>query len=334
MLNSVNNLPLVSIVMPAYNAGAFICETIQSVLAQTYTNWELIIVNDASSDDTEAIVRQFTDSRIYYIASERLGSPSKVRNKALQLSKGDFITFLDADDTYYPDALMTLYKALEAKPKWNAVHGYYEEMDGSSIKIEDGGSIRRSALQHEGKAFTAKDLVLFRQFCMLSAMMMRRSAFESIGLFDETLCGPEDVQFFMKLRLLDFNGLGSIDANIYRYRIYGSSLTRSADRYMEVLKSGLRLREWLFTEAGLPYSVNTYKAQSYARAYFYIARQMLQGGHAASARQVLNMAWQDPHVSASAWCKKLLPLSLRSFLPRNLNNWMASSKRQLKVFSS
>lgn len=96
---------LVSIIMPSYNTAKFIPETIQSVLAQTYTNWELIIVDDCSADDTDAVVAGFPDPRIRYLKNERNSGAAVSRNYALREAKGRWIAFLDSDDLWEPEKL-------------------------------------------------------------------------------------------------------------------------------------------------------------------------------------------------------------------------------------
>ena len=97
--------PLVSIVMPAHNAAEFIDDAIHSVLGQTYENWELLIVDDASDDNTLEVVKQFGDERIRVISCKRNGGAVKARNRGVRVSRGKFLCFLDADDLWQPDKL-------------------------------------------------------------------------------------------------------------------------------------------------------------------------------------------------------------------------------------
>ena len=97
---------LVSIIMPSYNTAQFIKQSIQSVLAQTHTNWELIIVDDCSMDNTDEIVGEyFADERIRYLKNEKNGGAAVSRNYALREAKGKWITFLDSDDLWHPQKL-------------------------------------------------------------------------------------------------------------------------------------------------------------------------------------------------------------------------------------
>jgi glycosyltransferase involved in cell wall biosynthesis len=97
---------LVSIIMPSYNTGRFIAETIDSVLAQSYENWELIIVDDCSTDDTQQVVAPYlSDQRIRFIKNEKNSGAAVSRNRALREAKGKWVAFLDSDDLWNPSKL-------------------------------------------------------------------------------------------------------------------------------------------------------------------------------------------------------------------------------------
>lgn len=99
--------PLVSVIMPAYNADRFIAEAIRSVMAQTYTNWELLIIDDCSKDDTCLIAQKFAeaDPRITLIKNEKNQGVARTRNRGFDLCKGDFVALLDSDDIWHADKL-------------------------------------------------------------------------------------------------------------------------------------------------------------------------------------------------------------------------------------
>lgn len=96
---------LVSIIMPSWNTERFISETIQSVINQTYKNWELIIVDDCSTDNTDAVVASFKDDRIKYLHNDKNSGAALTRNKAMREARGEWIAFLDSDDLWTPDKL-------------------------------------------------------------------------------------------------------------------------------------------------------------------------------------------------------------------------------------
>ena len=122
---------LVSIIMPSYNTAPYIKETVRSVLCQTYTNWELIIVDDCSTDNTDEVVTEIKDERIRYIKNEKNRGAAISRNRALREAQGKWIAFLDSDDVWCPEKL----ERQIAFMKENGYHfSYtaYEEMDEAS----------------------------------------------------------------------------------------------------------------------------------------------------------------------------------------------------------
>ena len=124
---------MVSIIMPSYNTASYIKESIQSVLNQTYTNWELIIVDDCSTDETEEVLATITDSRIKYFKNKENSGAAISRNKALREARGQWIAFLDSDDLWLPNKL-------EKQINFMKNNGYkfsytnYEEIDMASNK--------------------------------------------------------------------------------------------------------------------------------------------------------------------------------------------------------
>jgi glycosyltransferase involved in cell wall biosynthesis len=96
--------PLVSIITPSYNSANYIAETIQSVQNQTYTNWEMIIVDDCSSDNTEQVIHEIqqTDSRIHFFKLDQNSGSGVARNKGIESASGDYMTFIDSDDIWFP----------------------------------------------------------------------------------------------------------------------------------------------------------------------------------------------------------------------------------------
>lgn len=127
---------LVSIIMSSYNTGRFISETIESVLAQSYSNWELIIVDDCSKDNTDDVVSQYlADSRIRYIKNEINHGAAVSRNRALREAKGKWIAFLDSDDLWLPNKLEHQIEFME-KNGYSFSYTKYSEMDEQSNPLK------------------------------------------------------------------------------------------------------------------------------------------------------------------------------------------------------
>jgi len=125
---------LVSIIMPSYNTGRFIAETINSVLAQTYTNWELFVVDDASTDNTDEIISQFNDARIHYLKNEKNSGAAITRNRALREAKGKWIAFLDSDDLWMPEKLEKQIQFMEENG-YHFTYTDYAEIDEISTAM-------------------------------------------------------------------------------------------------------------------------------------------------------------------------------------------------------
>ena len=113
----MENQPLVSVIIPCYNMDKFVSETIKSVLQQTYPYWEMLLVDDASTDHTVDIIKQYSDadSRIRFAVKDKHSGIANSRNQAIQMAKGRFLAFLDADDLWHPDKLELQLKFMTEK---------------------------------------------------------------------------------------------------------------------------------------------------------------------------------------------------------------------------
>ena len=103
----MENQPLISVIMPCYNMASYISDSIKSVVAQTYPHWELLIVDDASTDETVKIIESYsqTDSRIRFAIKKQNSGIADTRNQCIQMAQGQFLAFLDADDIWHPEKL-------------------------------------------------------------------------------------------------------------------------------------------------------------------------------------------------------------------------------------
>lgn len=139
-----NNSPLISVIMPAYNSGNFIKKAIQSVRIQTYKNWELIIIDDYSSDNTRNIIKNFSklDKRIKYKFLKNNVGAAVARNEAIKISSGEYIAFLDSDDLWFKDKLFKQLKIMEEKNYFFTSTGY--------MKInESDEDLKKAVIPHE-----------------------------------------------------------------------------------------------------------------------------------------------------------------------------------------
>ena len=187
--------PKVSIIMPAYNSAETISEAVLSILSQTFTHWELLIINDGSSDNTLEIANGFTDERISVLSHDNCGV-AKTRNCGIKAATGELIAFLDADDLWLPEKLQAQVTCFAAgNENLGLVHHNY-------IEFGDFGERLPGCLKHcKGLALAGnvwQDLMIVNFIGTLS-VMATKTAIEQAGGFDESLNGPEDWDLWLKI---------------------------------------------------------------------------------------------------------------------------------------
>ncbi|HUT30671.1 MAG TPA: glycosyltransferase [Sedimentisphaerales bacterium] len=178
--------PLVSVVMPVYNGAEFIGEAIESVLIQSYPRFELIIVDDGSTDATRDVVAAFEDERIKYIYKENNG-PSSARNRAIKEATGEYIMPLDADDMMTPDFIVTHLQHFRSNPDADLVYCDVLLIDsaGKPIRV-------MKKPEYQDRGFMVRDLFKAGHPIIPFRLGIRKSVFDKIGLYDETLIVAED----------------------------------------------------------------------------------------------------------------------------------------------
>jgi glycosyltransferase involved in cell wall biosynthesis len=186
-------MPAVSIVIPAYNADRTILETIESVQNQTFTDFEIIVINDGSTDRTLEVLQSISDDRLKIFTYEN-GGVSTARNRGIAHAVGEFIAFLDSDDLWTPDKLELQYAALKHNPTAGVAYSWTQFMD------EQGDTrIFRPAppTQYAGQVYAQ---LLKGDFIYSgSNVLVRRQAINEIGLFDPTLSGCDDWDYWTRL---------------------------------------------------------------------------------------------------------------------------------------
>jgi len=184
-------MPNVSVVIPTYNRSNLVREAIESVLRQSYTDVEVLVVDDGSTDDTHSIVQQIPDSRIKYYYKEN-GGPSSARNLGLFKSKGLYISFMDSDDLWPPKYLETMTDQLEANKDFGAAYSRVIciQQDGTEKDMSADGRYFSGWM---AKAFFQSAPSLFP-----SAICFRTSVWKDI-FWDEQLIGGEDYDLFVRI---------------------------------------------------------------------------------------------------------------------------------------
>lgn len=225
-------MPLISAVMPVYNGQRDLREALESVLGQTFTDLELICVDDGSTDNSFDVLSEYRD-RITIIRQTNAGQGA-ARNTGVRRSSGRYIAFIDQDDRWYPSKLEQQVAALSADPEAVLVYSNSDRMDENSCLTEVGATMseRPSALLSPLGRLIEEGLVL------PSSMLVRRDAFEQVGGFDPELRGFEDFDLSARLKMVGRFIFLAEPALCYRVHQQGCStrggitIIRSRERFL------------------------------------------------------------------------------------------------------
>lgn len=220
--------PLISVIIPTYNAAGYISDAIKSVLAQNWTNCQIIVIDDGSTDQTKSEVLRFQE--VIYVFQENAG-PSAARNHGLRIAEGDYISFLDADDTYPQNKFSLQMTYLMQHPK----------------TLFTSGRIKYHASDEEHMPQVSFDEIDEKSMknWHLGACLFRKECFELVGQFNEDLRHSEDVDWW--LRAVESNiPYVVIDEITLNYRLHDSNMSKDAAEsqrhYLKVLKLSIDRR--------------------------------------------------------------------------------------------
>lgn len=193
----LRNNPVISVVIPTYNRAPIIGRTIRSVLAQTYRNLEIVVIDDGSSDETKAVIETFEDPRIKYLYRSRnslgLNRPAAARNLGINNSNGDYIAFIDSDDEWMSDVLMKQVNALDGtSANVGAAYTRSVRLGGGNTRYVPGSQIKNT----HGNIH---DELLHGNFISISSVTIKRECLYNSGLFDDTMPRLEDWEFLLRI---------------------------------------------------------------------------------------------------------------------------------------
>ena len=231
-------MPRVSVIIPVYNSEKTIGEALDSVAAQMYTDYEVIVVNDGSSDQSESIIKKYMRPPldVTYVEQANKG-PAAARNAGLRLAKGEFVVFLDADDLWDKDKLATAVQAMDANPEAKLVFTDMRHMVNDLL-------VHSSYLHERGYRHLSIGLIydnlLKENFIFTPTVTLRRGVLKDVGYFDENLPITEDYDLW--LRIARLYPVYFIDRPLVTRRRTGGNITEDKQVYIE---SCIRLREKL-----------------------------------------------------------------------------------------
>jgi len=205
-----NSQPLVTVIVPCYNYAKFLPFTLQSIARQTYGNWECIIINDGSTDDTEAVAMQHAnaDARFIYLAQHNQGL-SGARNSGIKLAKGKYIQLLDADDLIEERKLELQADYLEHHSSVDIVYGdalfFQTDKPDVFLKTRTKGERSNNDLKISGCGKEMISSIARDNFIEVSAPLLKKTVFDKAGLFDIEYRSYEDWRFWFKAAVAGMN---------------------------------------------------------------------------------------------------------------------------------
>lgn len=256
-------MPLISVIIPVYNGERTIYDAVTSVLNQSFEEFELLVINDGSQDSTLDILAEIKDPRlkIHSFPNEGL---SASRNRGIRRASGEYVSFLDADDMWTPDKLESQLAALRGQPDAAVCYSWTDFIDQEGNPLGYGIHTTRN-----GHVFP--DLLKFYFVGSGSNALIRKTAFDAVGLFDESLKSVEDWDMF--LRLATTYQFAAVPQAQILYRIVDDSLSSDVLRMeREMLKVVDRAYA---QEPGK--SLSHLKKYTLANLYLYLASRALKG---------------------------------------------------------
>ncbi|MEM8805098.1 MAG: glycosyltransferase [Cyanobacteria bacterium P01_G01_bin.38] len=253
-------MPSISVVIPAYNSERTIGDTVQSVLAQTFTDFEIIVINDGSQDRTLERLSAITDSRLHVFSYENSGVAIS-RNRGIEKAKGEYVAFLDADDLWVSEKLKDQYQALQDSHTAAVAYSWTDYID-------DSGAFFRPGMRPSFQGDVYRRLLVSNFLECGSNPLVRRSALQKVGGFDPDLPPSEDWEMWLRLaKRYDFV---LVESPQILYRVSTSSASFNLQKHET---SKLKAIEKVF--ADVPPSLATLKRRCISNFYRYLTFKML-----------------------------------------------------------
>lgn len=220
-------MPKVSVILPAYNAEKYIKEAVDSILGQTFMNFELIVINDCSKDSTEQILLSYTDPRLVYVKNEQNLGVAGTLNKGLSLAKGTYIARMDADDISLPERFRKQVSYLDAHPDV-AVLGTAVEIFGEGMSSQ----IRQFSQMPE----QMKVDLFFSCGLAHPSVMMRADVIRTLGGYDKAFEGLEDYELWC--RVAQEHQVTTLPEVLFRYRVHPGQVTKNpSEKYLTRMRN-------------------------------------------------------------------------------------------------
>ena len=215
-----STLPLISVVIPTYNCANFLKKALQSVIDQSYKNWEAIVIDNYSIDNTQQVIKKFSDSRIKYFKNKNLGNIANSRNKGIKNSNGNWIAFLDSDDWWLPDKLKI---CLEYSNKDFDLIYHDLKILSKDRRLFSRNKIKTRKLKEP----ILIDLLVNGNAIGTSSVLVKKQLIKEIGFMDErkSIIAAEDYNTWLKIATLT-NHFLYVPKELGYYRIHDEGISR------------------------------------------------------------------------------------------------------------
>ncbi len=315
-------MPLISVIIPVYNGKRTIKETIDSVLNQTFLDFELIVINDGSQDSTLKIVSSILNPRLKVFSYPNAGLAA-TRNRGVSHASGEYISFIDADDLWTADKLEAQFKALQANPQAAVAYSWTDWIDESGQFLRPGGHISVN-----GDVYAT---LLVRDFVESgSNPLIRAEALAEVGGFDESLPAVED--WDMWLRLAAGYEFVCVPSPQILYRVSSSSMSSNVWK-MEA--GSLRVIERAFAVA--PESLQHLKREVLGSRYKYLTFKAVEGTpERKKGLAAVRFLWQMVRYDRSMLLRSqilaivLVKIAIATLLPSQLSQALLKAAKNLK----
>lgn len=279
-------MPKVSVIIPTYNRAHFIAEAIQSVLDQTFTDFEIIVVDDGSTDNTKDVVDSFKDSRIKYIYQANQWVAA-ARNNGINASSGEYITFLDSDDVLMENAFMQGAQVLDKHPgvAFSYSQNYTMDERGQVLGLQKKG--QKHSWVREGRE-QIREFLIDGHHIGVCATMVRRSCLFEVGLWDTTF-HHGSVDFDLLVRLAKRYAVAYIAEPAGKVRVHSNSITTTRD-LGEFEKTNSRIFESVFNDPEVGHFFSYLRSKAYFRLYLRLASAACAKREMKTARRYLSRA--------------------------------------------
>lgn len=271
----MSDTPLVSVVIPAYNASSFIAETLESVFAEDFKDFEIIIVDDGSIDKTAEVVARF-GKRIRYIYKAN-GGQGSARNLGIRAARGEYIAFLDADDLWTKEKLSLQIGMLQKSDlAWVYSDAYAFDAQNGKILFRLGQLTR----QRQGNVLIN---LFLDDFVPTSTVIVRRWVFDIVGFFNETQLFKNRDDWDMWLRLAALYPVGLVPEPLVYYRFHATSMTHREDPTISLHGHLAVIQAAVARE---PERLRSLKKRVVAKCYLGIGREFVRNSKMKQARRL------------------------------------------------